>query len=75
MAKAMGDERGKAFRVAREKVVLHLAREASGWWGMILSRVLWILLRRWEQICSGTWGQSRRSVGFRVGEVGLQSGV
>jgi hypothetical protein len=49
--------------------VPHLARETSGWRSMILLWVLRILLRHWEWVYSGTWGQSRRSVGFRVGEV------
>ena len=62
--KGVGDERGKAFWTVGEKVVPHLTREASGWRSMILSRVLRLLPRRWEWICSGTWDQSRRSVGF-----------
>ena len=73
--KGNDDERRKVFRAAREKAVSHLTREASRWWSMILSRVLPILLRRWERIRSGTWGQSRRSVGLQVGEIGSQREV
>jgi hypothetical protein len=62
--KGDGDERGKAFRTAREKVVPHLSQEAR--WLVESDLIVGIpdATAALGADCSGTRGQSRRSVGF-----------